>query len=1127
MCGIKSKLLSNDFEKFIDNFDILCVTETKLAATDVIDIPSFEIYSNIRVNALNSSGGVSFLVRKTLSQYCREYDPIDNNDYSIWLRFDNNEHEIYLCGVYIAPEGSLYSDINMFDVLEHEYIMNNPYGVATIFIGDFNARTKSLNSNIELRYDEILCSSGHLDSHSRNSTDNVLNNYGKRLLDLCESLNMTIVNGCKYPDIPGQPTCQNTSVIDYIICSSSVFEDIEACSVLTFEPLFSDKHSVVTANINISKVAEIDVPSITADSDHLLRQPSVKWASSKKNDFVHRIDKEELSAVFSELDAVTVESINVNEIDGILDRLGNIYKVSAKDCGMIRNCSATNKARNHTNADKPWFDHECALYRTKYFAARKVFAICKTHENMKLLQSASKNYSKKLVCARTSYLANVNAKLRNLRSKNQKSYWKILNEAGNSKYESADVNMISEFYNHFKTLNCAMEGSEQLASDILDISPVNDNPVSSDEIIYCIKKLRNNKACGTDGILNEFLKATEAIFLPTFVKLFNLIIDSGIFPSAWNIGVIKPIYKKKGPRNDVDNYRGITLVSCLGKLFTGVINERFENFLENNKLLGCEQAGFRKNLGTVDHIFSLKTVIDFYLHNKKRLYCCFVDYKKAFDSVDRATLFRKLINLQVDNRIVRLVVNMYKDAKSRVKVGNFVTDTFDCNVGLRQGEIMSPLLFAVYLNDLKAFLADNNSGLNYMKDFVNLHMGEDEVDILCQLFVLLYADDTVVLAESANNLNVSLSKLNEYCERNFLSINVDKTKVVIFSRGVVRVYPQFVLGDNRIDVVNSYKYLGVVFYCNGNFGLAVKTLCTTASNAMFAILSKMSVLNLDVDTMIHLFESMVKPILLYGAEIWGCAPEYVLNQIERVQLKFCKILLSLRKRTPSDMVYGETGVYPLIIDVKIRATAFWLKLAQSNENTLANAFLKLRHKFENPWLNFVKSTLDSCGLSYLWMTNGRGVNPEWLKYKLRLSLRDQFFQQWSSRLSTCEKFSIYNELKEFYCLEDYLIKLPKRCRDAMCKFRCRNVNLPVVSTVSFEIQANANCKLCSGNIGDELHYIFYCQRLKNSREKLIPQYYRHYPSMEKFKSLFKMSSRIHLIDLCKFLEIVSSELKRT
>ena len=129
-------------------------------------------------------------------------------------------------------------------------------------------------------------------------------------------------------------------------------------------------------------------------------------------------------------------------------------------------------------------------------------------------------------------------------------------------------------------------------------------------------------------------------------KLFNTILKSGIIPSSWCISFISPIYKNKGSKSDPDNYRGISLISCLGKLFTALINERLTTFINNNNIIGEEQAGFRSGYSTHDHIFALHSIIDLYLNKfnrKKRLYCAFIDYRKAFDLVDISSLWSKLI----------------------------------------------------------------------------------------------------------------------------------------------------------------------------------------------------------------------------------------------------------------------------------------------------------------------------------------------------------------------------------------------------------------------------------------------------------------------------------------------------
>lgn len=128
--------------------------------------------------------------------------------------------------------------------------------------------------------------------------------------------------------------------------------------------------------------------------------------------------------------------------------------------------------------------------------------------------------------------------------------------------------------------------------------------------------------------------------LPIYESLFNLILTTGHIPEQWTLGKIKPIYKNKGDASDPDNYRLITILSCLGKLFTALMSERLNTFVEESDILNENQAGFRKNHSTSDHIFTLHAIIETMKFEKKKLFCSFVDFSKAFDSVWRVGLWR-------------------------------------------------------------------------------------------------------------------------------------------------------------------------------------------------------------------------------------------------------------------------------------------------------------------------------------------------------------------------------------------------------------------------------------------------------------------------------------------------------
>jgi hypothetical protein len=466
--------------------------------------------------------------------------------------------------------------------------------------------------------------------------------------------------------------------------------------------------------------------------------------------------------------------------------------------------------------------------------------------------------------------------------------------------------------------HCLLENHE-----ISDVDSPTNVPFTADEIRKVISRLKNNKACGLDSVTNEYIKSTVEVLLPVYVKLFNIILTTGVIPNEWSTGVIKPIYKNKGNKADPDNYRGITILSCLSKVFTALLNARLEKFVNDAKLIGPEQAGFRKGFSTMDHIFTLHGLIEMYLKKQKRIYGCFVDYQKAFDSVDRTTLWRKLLESGIKGKIFTVIYNLYKQAKSCVSLGGHLSSFFSCKTGVRQGENLSPLLFAIFLRDLEDFLSNYYCGLKDASKTISDVLGDEDIVNLIKLYILLYADDTILLAENSSELQKALDAMYSYCTKFKLKVNISKTKVVIFSRGKVRKYPNFTYGGQNLEVVDDYVYLGVTINYNGRFKKAMIKQQTQATRAMYALLNKARKLCLPVDIQLQLFDAVVKPILLYGSEVWGCQN---VDIIERVHLKFLKIILNLNKSTATCMVYGELGCYPLRNCVNTRMISYWGRL---------------------------------------------------------------------------------------------------------------------------------------------------------------------------------------------------------
>ena len=182
--------------------------------------------------------------------------------------------------------------------------------------------------------------------------------------------------------------------------------------------------------------------------------------------------------------------------------------------------------------------------------------------------------------------------------------------------------------------------------------------------------------------------------------LFNSILKSSEIIPEWVIGMIVPIHKK-GSKTDPMNYRGITLMSCLGKLFISVLNNRLMQFATKKKILSDSQLGFLAGNRTSDAHIIANNIIKKYCHkNNRKIFGCFVDFSKAFDTIPRDILFKKLLNHGINGRFFNIIKTIYINDKACVKMQGRRTKTFEINQGVRQGCVLSPLLFNIFLSDL-------------------------------------------------------------------------------------------------------------------------------------------------------------------------------------------------------------------------------------------------------------------------------------------------------------------------------------------------------------------------------------------------------------------------------------------
>lgn len=332
------------------------------------------------------------------------------------------------------------------------------------------------------------------------------------------------------------------------------------------------------------------------------------------------------------------------------------------------------------------------------------------------------------------------------------------------------------------------------------------------------------------------------------------------------------------------------------KVFAGILKHRLEKWEHEHGIISEYQAGFRKGYSTTDNIFNLFSIIKIKMASGKKVYGFFVDFRAAFDSIDRRALFYKLHSMGISTKFLRVLRSLYEGTMAAVWNGETMSDWFNTTRGVKQGCILSPVLFSFLLNDLHDSLG---SGGIFIEELV--------------IRVLLYADDLIILAENPEMLQRLINRLVDYCKKWNLVINLDKSKIMVFRKGAGRRAnnERWFLGTNEIEVVNRYKYLGVVITPGLSMGENLSDRVKTAKISLNA--SWRSFLNnseIDFGPKYELFKAVARTVCTYGAQVWGC---YKYEELEKFQRYFIKSMYGIPERTPNYMITIETGLDPMYI----------------------------------------------------------------------------------------------------------------------------------------------------------------------------------------------------------------------
>ncbi len=628
--------------------------------------------------------------------------------------------------------------------------------------------------------------------------------------------------------------------------------------------------------------------------------------------------------------------------------------------------------------------------------------------------------------------------------------------------------------------------------------------ITFDEVDKMINRLKANKACGFDSIPNEVLKhitVRQALY-----KLFYCFFKYSRVPSVWLKSIISPIPKSstKDPYVPL-NYRGISLLSCVAKCYSGIINRRLVHYCETHNIFHDEQNGFRHDRSCTDHIFSLTSIIRNRNDTGLPTFACFIDMQKAFDWVNRNMLFTKLLSYNIDGPLYYAIKSLYTYPESCIKINHLVTDWFHTESGVKQGDSLSPTLFSLFINDLVTEVKNTGKGVQ---------IGDTSCPIL------LFADDIVLMAESEYDLQFLLNKVHEWCMKWQLSVNKDKTKVVHFrKRRQAKTGETFTFDNSVIEIVDRYKYLGVMLHEHLDYDIIADLLASAAGRALGAVITKFRTFkNIGYRSFTRLFDVSVSPILEYSSAVWGYK-DFV--KCERVQQRAYRYFLGVHPKTPILSLVGDFGWSSTQNKRHCIMIKYWNRLIEMDCNRLTKKLFLYDYNNcnANNWCSEVKSLLNSVNMIDVF--NDMTVCDADVFCKKEYELMEE---KWKFGITLKPKLRTYIKYKDTLQVENYVQYCHSRYkRSLIAQFRTGTLPLAVETGRFRGVKLEERlCEICkNGLIEDELHFLCVCDKYDLERNEMYTRISEKYPDFIELDNIDKL---IFLMknewkEVCNFIDI--------
>ena len=1015
--GLINKLqVATAFFEFLNTLDVFCLVETWVKSDFdlfcfVNRLSNFDLdwtFAKQSGGRGRAMGGILIGRKKNLKAFWT-FDKF--NDIA-FLRHVST-------GVLIVPA---YFPPFSWDTAYNEYneFMTNFDFHNVLFLGDCNARIGRLTGCVSVDGDLML----------RCSKDLVENTRGGKIIDFCTENDLCILNGSGFNDKNGDFTFYNAnghSVIDLALVTRDILN-----LVLDFEIFYrlESDHFPLLLTFNDKNIK-------ISDSNLLPLIPRLNWKIQDPDEYNLQLERRFLE--------VNWEEISANEAIGTII---NIISQSASKKDFVN------------FYEQKWFDRECLQARKLFHRAMGKFRRCSSDENHFELCTQRRKFFKlckqKKVVYRDLILAHFDT------ISEPGDYWAAVKQYTKKDNCVSDSITPQQWYSYFKQLLNPISDLNKFSMEFdfrenLEL----DANFNFCELKSAVVKLKVNKAPGVDAVPTEFFKGMSDDNLRVILTQINRVYEGDSFPDNFTQAIVFPLFKR-GDLAVISNFRGISFLTSFYKLYTQLLLHRIQLFVFRNSILCENQAGFRKGYSTFDNIFVLDGMIEDQLsYPKGKLFAFFIDFSAAFDTVNREALFFKLDKSGFSTKIIDAIRNIYTITSAKVWTKKGYTDSFFTNCGVRQGCTLSPILFALFINDLADYI--NIGGFCYEGVQINM---------------LMYADDIVFVASEPEILQEMIDKLADYCKNWDLRVNLAKSQIMVFRKmGKLKNAYKWSYMGRDIEVVSSYKYLGVHFYSTGKFGHHLGSQLSVAKAGLTSVYKNIFYIQAtNIDSYFKLFDATARAVMCYAAQVWGYM-QY--EEVEKLQRFFIKKLFRLPYNTPNYMLLLETGRGSMFLYTLKLHWSFILHTLKLPENRFSKVMLQHGILKDYKWYIMLRK----CAIEF---GNWNEVVPftyDLLKVELEKLLvykieKDHF--DLLNQVLLGQLHPIYKEIKMNWGREEYF-SIGLKLRELRHIFMARTEMLPLNWKPWF-VDGDYRCSLCNLKADENVeHFILFCPVLKEFR----------------------------------------------